>query len=554
MLQNTRIPIVRMSRLMRTLRPLVFSAFRSSLRGTFAIAIASCAMCASSQNISTIAGNSLSGSAGDGGAAIIASIRGANGLALDRFGNVYIADSLNNRVRKITLDGNISTVAGTGAASFSGDGAAANRATLNYPVMLAFTGTGELLIADYGNHRIRRVGLDGNITTLAGNGSEGFAGDGGAATAAQLNNPIGLAVAGDGSVYLSDTQNHRVRKIATNGVISTIAGTGTLGFAGDGGAATAAQLSYPGALVFDAAGNLLIADYGNNRVRRVSADGIISTFAGNGSGGFAGDASAATLAQISGPFALAIGPNANVLIADQNNNRVRSVAADGTITTIAGGSSTISLGDGAAATEAFISLPSGLATDAAGQVFISDRGNLRIRKVSSPVKLLTEYRLTSADAFFYTSRDNEKFALDAVPAWSRTGVALRVNIANDTNTKGLTRYFFDRAVQNRTRGTHFYTLSDTEIAQLNALNPGNAQTPGLPFSEGIEAYAFPPTVAGVGGSCPANTNAIYRAFRGANIAPDNATHRFTADITVYNALVAAGWSGEGVQWCAANAP
>jgi sugar lactone lactonase YvrE len=539
---------------MRTLRPSIFSALNSFFRTSFALATLACAMSLSAQNISTIAGNSISGSAGDGGAAVDANIRGANGLALDRFGNVYIADSLNNKVRKITLDGKISTVAGTGTAGFSGDGAAATRATLNYPVMLAFTAAGELLITDYGNHRVRRIGLDGNITTIAGTGTEGFTGDGGAATAAQLNNPIGIAVAGDGSVYVSDTQNHRIRKIATNGIITTVAGAGTLGFSGDGGAATAAQLNYPGAIVFDASGVLYIADYANNRVRYILRDGIISTLAGNGTAGFAGDAGDAKLAQISGPFALSVGPNGNVLIADQNNNRIRNVVADGTITTVAGGGTTAALGDGAAATAAFVASPSGLAVDAAGQVFISDRGNIRIRKVSSPMKLLTEYRLASADYFFYTSRDNEKFALDGLTGWSRTGVEFRVNIANDPNTKGLTRYFFDKLVQNKTRGIHFYTLADNEIAALNAANPGNTQTPGLPYSEGIEAYAYPFVATSTNGCPAASQTPVYRAFRGTNIAADNVAHRFTADVTVYNALVAAGWSGEGVQWCSGNAP
>jgi hypothetical protein len=538
---------------MRTLRPSIFSAFNSFLRISLALVALACAVSVSARNISTIAGNSISGSAGDGGAAVDANIRGANGLALDRFGNVYIADSLNHKVRKVTLDGKISTVAGMGTAGFSGDGAAATKAMLNYPVMLAFNAAGELLISDYGNHRIRRVGLDGNISTIAGTGTEGFAGDGGAATAAQLNNPIGIAVASDGSVYVSDTQNHRIRKIATNSIITTVAGTGTLGFAGDGGIATAAQLNYPGAIVFDAAGVLYIADYANNRVRYILSDNTIATLTGNGTAGFAGDGGDATLAQISGPFALSVGPNGNVLIADQNNNRIRTIA-NGTITTIAGGTTTALLGDGAAATDAFISAPSGLATDAAGQVFISDRGNIRIRKVSSPLKLLTEYRLASADYFFYTSRDNEKFALDSVAGWSRTGVEFRVNLANDTDTKGLTRYFFDKLVQNKTRGIHFYTLADNEIAALNAANPGNTQTPGLPYSEGIEAYAYSLVTTSTNG-CPAvNQTPIYRAFRNATIAPDNVTHRFTADPAVYNALVAAGWSGEGVQWCSANAP
>ncbi|MGL5004235.1 MAG: hypothetical protein ACRDAM_14955, partial [Casimicrobium sp.] len=308
------------------------------------------------QNISTIAGNGLPGFSGDGAVATSATLSGANGIALDRFGNVFVADSFNHRIRKIALDGKISTIAGTGVQGFSGDGAEATKAALNYPVHLAFAADGTLLIADNGNHRVRRVGTNGIISTVAGNGTEGFAGDGGAATAAQLNNPVGVATGGNGSIYIGDAQNHRVRRVDTNGVISTVAGNGTAGFAGDGGAATAAQLNFPGAIYVAANGDLLIADYANNRVRRVASDGIISTFAGTGTAGATGDGAAATAAQLSGPFHLAGGTNGSVLIVDQIGGRVRSVASDGKISTVVGGGS--AFGDGDLATKAVLSSPS----------------------------------------------------------------------------------------------------------------------------------------------------------------------------------------------------
>jgi sugar lactone lactonase YvrE len=503
----------------------------------------------SAQNISTFAGNGVSGSAGDGAAATSANLFGSNGLALDRFGNLYIADSANHRVRKVGLDGNISNVAGTGVAGFSGDGAAAKTATLNYPAMIAFTANGELLITDYGNHRVRRIALDGVITTVAGSGVEGFAGDGAAATAAQLNNPIGVVAGADGSIYIGDAQNHRIRKVSASGVISTIAGIGTAGFAGDGAAATSAQFNFPGALVLDATGNLFVADYANNRVRKIALDGVVTTVAGTGVAGFSGDSAAATAAQISGPFALAIGTNSSLLIADQNNARIRRVTADGKISTVAGGAGTT--GDSDAATRAVLSSPSGVASDAAGQVWITDRGNYVVRKVSSPLKLLTEYRYAASDYFFYTSRDSEKIALDQIAGWARTGSSLLVNAANDAGTKGIVRYYFDRVAQNQTRGSHFYTLSDSEIAALNALNPSGIRAPGLPFSEGIEAYAFP---AANGACAAANQTPVYRAFRSASVAPDNPTHRYTSNAATYNSLVAAGWGGESVVFCSAVAP
>jgi sugar lactone lactonase YvrE len=500
------------------------------------------------QPITTVVGTGIGGSIGEGTAATGANLFSSNGLALDANGNLYIADSGNHRVRKVGLDGIISTVAGNGTAGFSGDGAAAKNAQLNYPVNLAFTASGDLLIADYGNHRIRRVAADGVISTIAGTGTEGSAGDGAAATAAQLNNPIGLAVGADGSVFIGDAQNHRVRKIGTGGIISTVAGNGTAGFAGDGAAATSAQLNFPGALAIDAAGNLFIADYANNRVRKLATDGVITTYAGTGTAGFTGDAGVATAAQLSGPFALAIGGNGSLLIADQNNGRIRRVGADGVIKTVAGGAATT--GDINDALRAFLSAPSGIVRNAAGQYWISDRGNHIVRKVAGSLRLLTEYRYTPSDYFFYTSRDGEKFALDNTAGWARTGASLIVNTANDAGSKAITRYFFDRVAQNQSRGSHFYTLIDGEIAGLNALNPGNVRAPGLPFNEGVEAYAFPTT----NGACAANTTPVYRAFRNAVVAPDNPTHRYSANLATYNDLVAAGWNAEGIVFCSAIAP
>jgi sugar lactone lactonase YvrE len=495
------------------------------------------------QTIATVVGNGIPGSAGDGAAATSANLLSSNGLALDAAGNLYIADSGNHRVRKVGLDGIISTVAGTGVAGFAGDGAAAKLAQLNYPVNLAFTASGELLIVDYGNHRIRRVAADGIISTVVGSGIEGFAGDGAAATAAQLNNPIGIAVGADGSLYIGDAQNHRVRKVGVNGMIATIAGTGTAGYAGDGTNAAAAQLNFPGALAIDASGNVFVADYANHRVRKIAVDGIISTVAGTGTAGFTGDAAAATAAQLSAPFALAIGGAGSLLIADQNNGRIRRVGADGIITTFAGGATASS--DVNAAISAALSAPSGLARNAAGQVWISDRGNHIVRKVSSRLSLLTEYRYDAADYFFYTTRDSEKILLDKTAGWARTGNAFSVTTANDAGTKPINRYFFERVAQNQSRGAHFYTLIDSEISSLNALNPGNAKIPRLPYNEGIEAYALPAT----NGVCPANATPIYRAFRGTSVAADNPTHRFSANLASYNSLVAAGWTAEGVVFC-----
>ncbi len=515
-----------------------------------AVLFATASAVSAAQNISTIAGTGARGTPTDNVAGTSSTVDGTNGIALDRFGNLYIADSNHHRIRKLSLGGKITTVAGNGTQGFAGDGAAATAAQLNYPTTIAINAAGELFIADYGNHRVRKIATDGKITTVAGSGTEGFSGDGAAATAAQLNNPVGVAITASGELLIADTQNHRIRRVSTSGVISTVAGSGTLGFAGDGAAASSAQFSYPGAMTLAADGSLLIADYGNSRVRKIDSSGIVSTFAGSASVGFAGDTTAATGAQLNGPFGVSLGTNGSVLIADQINGRIRKVAADGVISTVAGGGSSFVLGDGAAATSAFLLSPSGVASNAAGDVFISDRGNLRIRKVASALREMVEYRLVAADAYFYASKDAEKFILDGAAGWERTGAKFFVNVANDTGTKALVRYYFDAVAQNPTRGTHFYTLRDDEIASLNALNPNNSQTPRLPVNEGTEAFAF----AATNGACTSTQTPVYRAFRNATVAPNNPTHRLTTNVATYNALATAGWSAEGVAFCTSVAP
>ncbi len=502
------------------------------------------------QTISTFAGNGLRGTPTDNVAATASTVDGANGIARDRFGNVYIADSNNHRIRKVSLDGVITTVAGTGVQGFGGENVPASTALLNYPTSVAIGANGDIFFADYGNNRIRRVSSSGSISTFAGTGTPGYSGDGGAATAAQLNKPIGVAIDATGNLIIADTQNQRIRRVNAAGVINTIAGNGVGGYGGDAGPATAAQLNFPGGLLPRTDGSLLIADYGNARIRKVDAAGVITTFAGSGVAGASGDGAAATAAQLSGPFALASGSNGSVLIADQINGRIRRVTADGNIATVAGGGSSFVLGDGASALSAFLASPSGVVSNAAGEIFISDRGNLRVRKVSSVVRELAEYRYAPSDYYFYTSKDAEKLLLDKTAGWSRTGAVILVNAANDAGTKAIVRYYFDQAAQNQTRGLHFYTLLDAEIATLNALNPTNARVPRLPFSEGTEAYAFPP----VNGACNSAQTPVYRAFRNSAVAPDNATHRFTTDLASYNALVAAGWSAEGIVFCTASAP
>ena len=250
--------------------------------------------------------------------------RGA-GLAVDGSGDVYIADTNNHRVRKVDSSGTITTFAGTGASGFGGDGGSATSSLLSFPRGVAVDGSGNVYIADTGNHRVRKVDSSGTITTFAGTGASGFGGDGGSATSSLLSFPRGVAVDGSGNVYIADTGNHRVRKVDSSGTITTFAGTGASGFGGDGGSATSSLLSFPRGVAVDGSGNVYIADWGNHRVRKVDSSGIISTIAGTGSRGFGGDGGSATLALLWGPERVTVDGSGNVYIADTGNNRVRRV-------------------------------------------------------------------------------------------------------------------------------------------------------------------------------------------------------------------------------------
>ena len=313
----------------------------------------------------------------DGIPAVNASINDPYGVDVDSLGNVYIADTGNERIRKVDLSGFITTIAGTGDWGYSGDGGPATEAQLSLPLGAGADFSGNVYIADNRNARVRKVAPSGIITTLAGIGARGRSGDGGPAIAAQLVHPTDVAADAAGNVYIPD--GSRVRKVDSSGIITSVAGTIESGFSGDGGPATEAQLSRATDVAVDAAGNLFIADVHNYRVRKVDSSGVITTLAGTGERGFSGDGGPATEARLSRPISLDVDSNANVLVAD--GARVRRIDPSGIITTLAGPGEPGVLGDGGPATEARLSLISGVAAGATGNVYVASLFDRRIRKI-----------------------------------------------------------------------------------------------------------------------------------------------------------------------------
>jgi sugar lactone lactonase YvrE len=343
-----------------------------------------------SYTITTFAGNGTGGFDGDAGQAISAELYLPFGLAVDGSGNLFIGDMLNNRVRKVSTDGIIVTVAGSSSSGFAGDAGAATSAQLKFPSAVAAGSGGVVYVSDTINHVVRKIGTDGMINAFAGTGgTSGYAGDfvvdstaddNGVATLAALNDPIGLAVDKSGDVYIADTFNHVIRRVDTKGIITTVVGTGTAGSSGDGGLATSARLNYPQGIALDGDGNLYIADTFNHKIRKVTTDGLITTIAGTGDLGFAGDGGDARKAIFQYPKGVVVDASGNVFVLDCFNGRVRRIsAADGTIKTIAGNGRYGYTGDGGPATKAAMRFPCGLAMDASGNIYIADTGNQVVR-------------------------------------------------------------------------------------------------------------------------------------------------------------------------------
>ncbi|MGD0500985.1 MAG: putative Ig domain-containing protein, partial [Bryobacteraceae bacterium] len=329
--------------------------------------------------ITTAAGTGVPGYSGDGGPATGAKLGGPDGVAVGGGGNLYIADYSNSRVRVVSPGGIITTAAGTGVAGGVGDGGLAVSAQISAPYGVTVDGSGNLYIAQQG--AVRKVSPSGIITTVAGNGIPGYSGDGGPATSAQLNTPHGMAVDGSGNLYIADANNHRIRKVSVGGIITTVAGNGGYGYSGDGGSAVTAGLPYPYGVALDGSGNLYVTDLNNNRIRKVSVGGIITTVAGTGTQGFSGDGAVATGAKLSGPQGVAVDGSGNLYIADTMNSRIRKVSSSGIITTVAGNGTFGYSGDGGPATGAQFNHPVGVAVDSSGNLYIADEDNNSVRVI-----------------------------------------------------------------------------------------------------------------------------------------------------------------------------
>jgi TonB family protein len=313
-------------------------------------------------------------------------------VAVDAKGNLFVVDSGASQIFKVTTDGLATVFAGTGVAGFSGDAGPAASAQLNKPLGVAVDAGGSVYIADSGNYRVRKVTTDGLIQTIAGGGTSGYDGDGKPANTSQLKFPVSVAADSAGNIYIADFRDHRIRVITAGGNMDTVAGDGTSGFDGDGGSARFAHLRSPYGVMADNLGNLYIADSGNSRIRRIAPDGKIATIAGVQNRGFGGDGDFAVRAELGTPLGVCRDTAGNLYIVDAANARVRIIKEDGTIDTFAGTTADTSRDTGATSTPQF-RMPYRCATDTLGNVFIADPSTRHVLKLHegelSPIEVIS---------------------------------------------------------------------------------------------------------------------------------------------------------------------
>lgn len=333
--------------------------------------------------VETVVGASGAGFSGNGGPAVDATLLGPEDLEIGPDGCLYIADTHNHRIRRVDGSGVISTVAGNGRETRDGNGSPAAQAALNKPHGICFGPKGSLYIADTWNNCVRRVDPAGIMTTVAGSGVQGFGGDGGPATEARLNDPRAVAVASDGTLFVVDRGNQRVRKVAPSGTINTFAGNGEHAYAGDGDPAATASLFNPIDVAVGPDGAVYIVDGNNHRIRRVDGAGVITTFAGNGEGGYTGDGGPAAAAAVGDPERIVVMNDGRLFIVDRADQRIRVVGTDGVIRTIAGKGGRGPCGDGGPARNAGLRVPQAVTVGSDGVVYIADTGNHRVARIGA---------------------------------------------------------------------------------------------------------------------------------------------------------------------------
>ncbi len=384
------------------------------------------------QNINTIAGLGFAGYNGEGSPAIAKEVNDPFGVALDNSGNLIIADVNNHRIRKLTPAGVISTIAGNGNAfPYMGDGIPATATSVNGAMGVAVDASGNIYIADTHNNRIRKINTAGIISIVAGDGLSSYFGDGGQATDAELTNPTGVTVDAAGNMYIADYGNNVIRRVdATTGIITTVAGNGTAGWLGDGGPATNAELANPYNVAVDASGSLYISDWFNDRVRKVDGSGTITTYVA-----------------IPKPTNVTLDGAGNLFVSSQSNHSVTKINGSGSII-IAGGLGMGFSGDGGPATAAQLSSPAGVAVNGAGDVFIADMANERIRKISVPIAgispitgntsicISTPSTLSDATAGGTWSSDDVSIAVVGITSGVVTGIAPGTTTIRYTTTGG----------------------------------------------------------------------------------------------------------------------
>jgi len=409
------------------------------------------------QIITTYAGTGIAGYNGDSILAINAQLNYVGGIIFDDYDNLFICDANNERVRKVDAAGIITTFAGNGTGGYAGDNGLAINAQISGAHDVVFDAEGNLLIADFQNSRIRKVDTSGVITTVAGNGLSGASGDSGLAVLASIGHPDGIVFDAAGNLYIAQGNDHCLRKIDTAGVITTIAGiTGNAGYNGDGIPAVTALLSFPVDVAVDSADNIFIAEYGGARIRKIDNSGIITTVAGTGSPGYNGDSIPAVTAMISSPTGIDFSPQGNLFITDGNNNRVRKIDSAGIITTVAGIGTAGFSGDNGLATLAELNYPFRLAFNSSGNLFIADDFNNRVRMI--------EYVNTSAPEISYNTNSIIVFPnpfSDKINITAATNEPVEVTLF-DVTARKLLQQTFTNAVTLKTshlaKGMYLYVV------------------------------------------------------------------------------------------------